>query len=127
MTWSVTVIAETQSYELVLHKPITLDSIQDVFELPIRDQEIFVSDIRGPRRVPSHWHARENCQVHFVSPRFAHVGTARVAELRSSLHRVVPTTIQGEDSRFVVWMWDGLIFSIQRVPPNAVPLSGIRM
>ena len=125
VTWVATATTETQCYDVVLHQPTTVASIHGLLELPMQDQEVFLTDTRGPRRISGQWEVRENCQVHIVAQRFAHVGAARIAELRSCLHRVIPTTIRGEPSRFIVWMWDGLIFCIQRVPPNAMLLAAL--
>ena len=117
VTWVATVTTETQCYAVVLHQPTSVASIHDLLELPMRDREVFLADIRGPRRVSWQWEIRENCQVHIVAHRFADVGAARIAELRSCLHRVIPTTIRGEPSRFIVWMWDDSFFASSECLP----------
>lgn len=63
--------------------------------------------LRGPRNATRLWEVRESCTSHVVSHSLARYGEARIAELRTLLHEVLPTTTYGHPTW---WLWGDIKF-----------------
>ena len=121
-TWVANITTETLHSHLVLHDPATVGRILETFGTPSHDHDVWVKRLRGSRQASLFWEVRECCTLHVVSHSLARHGESRIAELRTMLHEVLPTTSHGHPSCFIMWSWDDNLFHTQRVPQDAAML-----